>query len=554
MALTDPPFNIPRVSEVQDPSTGHYIVMVRMPTHVANKFPDKPWGTSIADIGLSRKDSEKYEGYTLVDVEAMKGTSDLLWMFQKLDGPAWTTKSKGQDSLIPARYRKFVETVQKKQEVSQSTEPDNTFEPEFLDPPANTQPNPLYVPNLVSSAVQQVDDTGKAIKLSTFETIVENAEPLVGQVAYEQRQIVTKEDELVEDGTAPDSGLFIVQSQTNPLGNGKSVKETVKVTEWKELVSSRWDSKIGAPIIRTEQFVAAPSIDSEDINEPNASFEIVNEHRALKVVEKIPVNALSNYMVVTPARVNLDLPRVFKSARVIWNVQTSEGDQVATGSDYSSGVSGSVSLSIPDSATSSCSITGELDISFEDIPNGSLPALKYEFYVRGNPSAASIAGRLGANPYWPVFRPQTHTVTITNCSASVRANTQASVSASWNNDSGSNSRGNATSRSDDISISKSINVIQVPPCIGGFSVTGNPVEQRTVIARAQSQISGFQRLNVSSQKKFECKATMTYTEPSGTAQNLPIAGRYIIDSDVTQSEYTGWFRVNALVFDASVLA
>jgi len=104
MALPEPPPNVPRIVEVLDPGANQHVVYVRMPTNLASKWPDKPWGTPIEDIGLSKKDSDIYPGYTLVDIEPLKGSPDLYWVFQKLDGPAWTTKSQGQESLIPGWY------------------------------------------------------------------------------------------------------------------------------------------------------------------------------------------------------------------------------------------------------------------------------------------------------------------------------------------------------------------------------------------------------------------------------------------------------------------
>ena len=98
MALPEPPPNIPRIVKVKDPATGHYVMMVRMPTHLAAKWPDKPWGTSINDIGLAKKDSDLYPGYTFVDVEAMKGSPDLNWIFQKLPGP-YSVTEKYSDEL-----------------------------------------------------------------------------------------------------------------------------------------------------------------------------------------------------------------------------------------------------------------------------------------------------------------------------------------------------------------------------------------------------------------------------------------------------------------------
>jgi hypothetical protein len=81
--------------KVLEPSAGQYEVIVRMDPTMASKFPDKPFGTAITEIGLAAKDTAKYAGYTLVSIEpADKGAKDHYWIFQKLPGTAWTTEER----------------------------------------------------------------------------------------------------------------------------------------------------------------------------------------------------------------------------------------------------------------------------------------------------------------------------------------------------------------------------------------------------------------------------------------------------------------------------
>ena len=154
MAVPDPPFLTPRIFKVLEPSAGHYEVVVKMDPSLASKFPEKPFGTAISAIGLAVKDSDKYPGYTLVSIEpADKGGKDHLWVFQKLDGPEWTTKSVGQDGSVPPRYKRMIATTRTKQDVASGTELD------------------ALSGNLVASIVEQQDNTGKAVKVNTEEVL-----------------------------------------------------------------------------------------------------------------------------------------------------------------------------------------------------------------------------------------------------------------------------------------------------------------------------------------------------------------------------------------------
>ena len=208
MAVPDPPFLTPRIMKVLEPSTGQYEVVVQMNPSLASKFPDKPFGTAISAIGLAVKDSDKYPGYTLVSIEpADKGGKDHLWVFQKLDGPEWTTTSNSKESLTPAKFKGQTVVVKTEREV----DPD-------------TQPTAL-TGDLVSSVVTQTQNTGKAVLIDITETITENVIPLAGE---EYGDIVTKSvsETLVPDGTPADSGFNVISSVVEPIGNGKSVKQT----------------------------------------------------------------------------------------------------------------------------------------------------------------------------------------------------------------------------------------------------------------------------------------------------------------------------------------
>ena len=221
MASISPAPVIAQVITAKDPGGGFYTVYVRMPQHLISKFPDEAWGTPIEEIGLAAKEVVNFSGHVLVGVETIPrdDTGDLYWVFEKLDGPVWTTEAVGQDGLIPAKFRRQVEITTTKQDVTPDTNPT------------------ALTGDLVSSIVQRVEDSGKAVKLDTSETIDESATPLEGQIYGE---IVTRDtsEVLVEEGTPADTGIEVISSTVTPLGNGKAVKttEVVEGGVWPEPV------------------------------------------------------------------------------------------------------------------------------------------------------------------------------------------------------------------------------------------------------------------------------------------------------------------------------
>lgn len=336
MALPEPPTNIPRIVDSLDPGTNHHVVTVRMPTHLAAKYPDKPWGTSIADIGLQSKDSDRFPGYVLVDIEPLKGSADLYWVFQSLDAsPAWTTKSLGQDSLTPAKYKRLVTTTRTKQEVEPDTAPT------------------AITGDLTSSVVQQQDNTGKAVRVDTDEVIDTDASPLVGGQTS-QWGVLASSDRVVTEGDAVPHAEGIAQASVRPFGNGKAE-----------------ETKLTYPTADADGIIA--EIEDED---QDASTGIITDIRKIMAVNtKVPALATAlrtdvtqpwwverkgqdqNHTVLIASRVdltslppdevfwshdNINLPDTLTNVKVIWGGGQGGGNGTAF-DDGGSGFSGTAS-------------------------------------------------------------------------------------------------------------------------------------------------------------------------------------------------------------------
>jgi hypothetical protein len=541
MALPEPPPNVPRIVEVQNPGTGHYVVFVRMPAQRVAMFPDKPWGTSIDAIGLAKQDSDRFAGYTLVDIEPLKGVPDLYWIFQKLDGPTWTTKSKGQDSLVPAKFRRQVVTTQTKQEVFPDTEPSE------------------LVGNLESSVVQQEVDTGKAVKIDTEEVIDENEEPLIGQIAYEQRQVADTSEQLVPEGTEATTGLYIISDRVSPLGNGKSIKETVSVGSWVEHTKAEWNNDLMGHVVGTEQFVSP----SEALSPlPFTSYQIVNEDRSLKVTEIIPTEALNNYVLSYPTKISLDLPRVLKTLAVVWNEGYDLGQNDNSFNFFISGDSFTASADNSDTDNSSISLSPEVLVEWQDYSSNNLFATAYLFYLPAPATKTQIIDRLneiiggGADvELWPVFRTESHTIVTLGQSASVRVRTSASLSRTVDNGVVTGFR-NQFSTGDDISKNLSNGTIQIPPCIHPeITIIGETFRRETITADAESPIylSDGTSITPTHTREIEIRAGVSPTVlPATSPSSVPTSGLYLVDARVQPYEY-GYVKVYAEVFDASDL-
>lgn len=203
----EPPINVPRIAQVLSPGDGLYSVYVRMPYNLASKVPDKAWNLTITEIGLAPKDAEKFAGYVLVGFESMKGSPDILWVFESLPGAVWDTVTNSRDNLTPAKFKSLVTTTKLQQDVLPGTEPDT------------------LTSNQVLSSVERQQNSGKSVKTDVTEEITENTS-LMGEQFAPDGVILAVSESLVVEGTASDAGFEVESSVVDSLGNGKSVKQT----------------------------------------------------------------------------------------------------------------------------------------------------------------------------------------------------------------------------------------------------------------------------------------------------------------------------------------
>ena len=546
MALPDPPFISPRIFKVIEPATGQYEVVVKMDTSLASKFPEKPFGTAITEIGLAVKDSSKYPDYVLVAIEpADKGGKDHLWVFQKLSGPIWPATTRSRDNLTPQKFRGDVVVVKTEQEVDPATEPS------------------AMTGDLVSSSVQRVPNTGKSVLTEITETIgIEG--PFIGQVAYEQRQMADVTEQLVADGTPADSGLYVVSSRVNTNGDGNSVKETVTVPSdpgWVEHQEVEWKDDINGHVVRTEQYVDPAEGDTPD---PRASYRIINQDRSLKITEEVPTDALENYHLEYPVRISLDLPRVLKSVAVVWNESYAEGDN---DNDFEFGVTGTsyvLNGQNSDSGNSSISLSPDVQIEWEDYSSNNLFATAYVFHLPFPVTEAALLAKLAALAgaavlKWPVFKTRAHTITTMGQSGSVSVQTSAALQRTVE-DSVVTAYRNQRGKGDDIRVNTNNGTVQIPPSIhpsialGGTTLRSEPVAATATSPVQLTGVGGGPAINPVHTRSVTVKGYVSPTVlPATSPPTIPTSGRYLVDSRVQPYEYC-YARVYAEVFNAANLA
>lgn len=309
MALPEPPKNIPRIVEVLDPGAGSLRVIIRMPAERASKFPNKAWLTPITEIGLSKQDSDRYEDYVLVDFEAVKGTSDLYWIFERLSGPTWTTRSNSRENLVPPKFRESVLITKTKQDVV----PDTALT--------------ALTGDVVSSTVEEQDKTGKALKVNVSEAITENVTPLLGEQTGTWGVEGTSE-QLVTEGSPTPYGFLTKKSSVSPLGNGKSVEqvETYPAVEAVDVIYTLFEEETDQntliPVYMKKSLVNASAASALAAVQRAAGW--ITEIRALDKWHSILICSKLDESILALTQAwqetkEISMPDILKVAAVIWD-------------------------------------------------------------------------------------------------------------------------------------------------------------------------------------------------------------------------------------------
>jgi hypothetical protein len=345
----EPPINVPRIVDVIQPGdTNHHIVMVRMPTQLKGRFPSVPWGTSIADIGLAKKDSDRFPNYVYVDTESIKNTQDLLWIFQKLDGPIWTTKTNKKDGLVPQKYSEFIQIIETKQEVSPGTEPD------------------ALTGNIVFSTVAERENTGIAVKINKEEVLQVGVGELIGELK-DTWGINTTAESLVVEGTSTEGGYGVKESFVRPLGNGLSIKfverypddggdgivETLNEQEHDEVTGIVFDIK--------KSLVDAAS--AETIADTDRAAGWYTEVKGLDIWHSITISTKIDATTIPDAETweetgNISLPSVLEEAGVYWNSSQQSNYSASGLENLDQIVAKEASWTLGASASANANVTG----------------------------------------------------------------------------------------------------------------------------------------------------------------------------------------------------
>ena len=381
--------------------------------------------------------------------------------------------------------------------------------------------------------------------------------------AYVEGTIVTV-DEKLSNSAKIETGLNVSESVATPIGDGKFIVQTVKTKkDWPTLKSSEYNYELNAQVEREEQFVKPPS----SFTEENVQYRAVNIDRSLRVEEKPPTQALENYNMSFPVRVDVQLPNVLKKISVEWIEDVAEGEWDTRWSGNSSGDNVSLSGTENANVDSACTVRPELIVEIEQPWGSDIPATAYIFFVKGagnsgmQISDSSIKSKLGdlvggEIEDWPVFKPKSHTILLKGMKMVITA--KASASASYSASRSSNSRDSTVGDGVSYDINSSFNSVTIPPTIHEDIEIGNSEDKvKSVTANCLVGWNAYGGLpSVSAAANFTKDVTGSVYPKSLSATSqaeIPNSGFYLMKCTVEPYKW-GYAKCAAVVLDASKLA
>jgi hypothetical protein len=279
---------------------------------------------------------------------------------------------------------------------------------------------------------------------------------------------------------------------------------------------------------------------------------------ALRTVETAA--DMTGYHIQTATRVSLSIPDVLVSVAIEWAINSGVGSSASVWDGVAYG-SYNLSGSENGHADSSISIIPDIVPVTKSFWARNLPAVTHFYIIQSNNvTEADILTKIGGGCLaWPVFKPDSHVVSLIGGKKSVQVSASANAASSVSDAGTSYSITQGTGQSIDVQSTHATRVIQ-NTIHGIINFSGDATKHMPISAIADAQWTGSGGFPSSTAYKdsgniYLDGAVSPATLPATSPAAVPTSGTYLIE--YTSKPFQKWFgfmMVQAQVFDASVLA
>ncbi len=353
------------------------------------------------------------------------------------------------------------------------------------------------------------------------------------------------------------AGHFVVAATIQPYGKTGILVETLvhcSPGAWVVLYGSERNRELNAAVGFSQQIVTTPSA-ATVVADPLSEYTIINEALSLKRTIVVPTAALAAYLVSLPTTCNLDIPDVLTGIEIDWN-ETGDTGGFTTTLDVGTDPRENYELSTSESgsAHSSAGHIPSIRPVVKEYRANNIPSTTHYFFLPLPVTAGQILAKVSATA-WPIFKPESVSITLKGAKKSVQSSVSASASQSHSDEGDRILVQTGEGDGYDIGLNSSVETIR-PTIHAAITLSGTATKSTNIEAESSVAWSGtnFPTVAVTKTASATVAASVSPTSIGATSPAaVPTSGIYLVSAKVETFDW-GYVMVAAETFDASIFA
>jgi hypothetical protein len=252
-----------------------------------------------------------------------------------------------------------------------------------------------------------------------------------------------------------------------------------------------------------------------------------------------------------PSRASLSLPPVLKKVELVWDETKEEGRNTGSGQGSGTGSTWSWDVKSQGEARAVAAVMPGWVVDIEEVWASGVPTTSHIFFLPYPVTEADILAKLNVRR-WPVFRPESHTLTAFGKKLTATDSRSASRSRSQGD---GVSQSSSSSRGFSYGAATTAVTLRIPPCLHK-TITIRETKEASAAATANITIPDIPAVSGEALTIAKAVSEVDFLLQPTKPDDIPRSGRYLLDSRVEPYQY-GFARcfaevINASVFNSSV--
>lgn len=320
-------------------------------------------------------------------------------------------------------------------------------------------------------------------------------------------------------------------AQQSFLGGNKSLKiiPSLDISNSAPYKEYERDEKFGF-LIQTD--VSAVSGDETAPTGHGSSQEYYGFDASIRKERNIDTDALDAFLVSLPSRANLNIPDVLLSVEIIWNKAESSATFAGDWEGVSTGTTRHLSGDESANAEASATLSPDIVWAMRGYFGTNIPSTVHFCFLPFPFDTSDVLTKVGAAAEWPLFKPESHVISMIGGGVGVQARVNVAASYSLNDSNETTEQQEGLGEGVNYSIRNDSKLI--PPCIHeAITFTGD--SEQTATATAEAAVGwigtgGFPTIDASHSIEKTMDGSVYPSSLDATSPSeVPTEGIYLID-------------------------